>query len=47
MRKDKEKKKNEDNKKLIETAASRLAEIFISQIEFQRNKDKNVYEKRL
>lgn len=49
MRKNKEEKKNQDNKKsrlALETASSRLAEIFIAQIEFSRNKNKNVYEKR-
>jgi len=31
---------------LIELAAEKLAEIFVAQIEFQRNKNKNSYEKR-
>jgi len=34
------------NKKLMELAASRLAEIFVAQIEFNKNKNKNIYEKR-
>ena len=35
-------KKNKKNKKKItEEAAERLAQILISQIEFQKNKDKN------
>jgi len=32
------------DKKIIEIAAERLAEIFVSQVEF--NKNKNLYEKR-
>jgi hypothetical protein len=38
-------KNKEADKKLIELAAERLAEIFVVQLEFNKNKHKNVNEK--
>ena len=37
---------DQEEKKPIEIAAERLAEILIAQIEFNKNKDKDAYEKR-
>jgi len=48
----KRKKQNIENKnknvvrEVMEEAAERLAAILIAQIEFNRNKNKNIYEKR-
>ncbi len=40
-------KKNEKTKnKILEIASDRLAEIFVAQIEFQRNKNKNNYDRK-
>ena len=35
-----------DNKEALEIASDRLAEIIVSWIELNRNKDKNAYEER-
>jgi hypothetical protein len=44
--KNKNYKNKEVDKKLIELAAERLAEIFVLQLESQKNKNKNAYENR-
>ena len=44
--KEKEKKNKYENERLLEEASDKLASIMIAWIEFNKNKDKNVYEKR-
>lgn len=44
--KEQEKKDKYKNEKLLEEASDRLAAIIINWIEFNKNKNKNTYEKR-
>jgi len=44
--KEQDKKDKYENKELLEEASDKLAAILIAQIEFNKNKDKNAYEKR-
>jgi len=46
VNKTKENKNENTTKKIMEEAAEKLAVILIAQIELNKNKDKNIYEKR-